>query len=304
MKTCRFSRWALLACLPLACLLPASCSLLRADLSVTSVTAPPGPVKATEPWTLGCVVANLGGAKAPATTVRFYYSADGTLDAGDVQIGVDANVPALAPSASYAVTVLESYAIADSGGLPGTRRIFAVVDPSSVIGDGDRSNNEDSRVVPVLYERLVVDTYKYTATSGQFGQTDTFASLFGVLGEAGPVLAFNDDFVNLAYPLAARIDYTDPAGIAPGAVLYARVQGKTPAVSGNYAIRLVIRQFDLADPYDLSWGFSTPSDDSGYEPDDATVDGVPMFPVLLTVGGKLNRHLAADDVDWFKLVLP
>jgi hypothetical protein len=295
MKTCRFSRWALLACLPLA-----SCTLLSSDLSVTSVTGPPGPVKAAEPWTLGCVVANLGGLKAPATTVRFYYSADGTLDAGDVQIGVDANVPALAPSASYAVTVPGSYAIADSGGLPGTRRIFAVVDPSSVIGDGDRSNNEGSRVVPVLYERLVIDTYKPTG-GGQGGTTDTFASLFDAAGEAGAALA-EDDNGNLSYFTAARINLIDPDGFAPGAVLYVKVRGALPATTGGYAIRLVL---NAPEPYDDSWFFAADNAaDAPYEPDGDTTAGVPDTPVTLTIGERHNRYLDAGDTDWFLLVLP
>jgi hypothetical protein len=70
--------------------------------------------------------------------------------------------------------------------------------------------------------------------------------------------------------LCARIDYTDPAGIAPATVLYVKVAGN----------------------------------DAGYESDDAASGGVPANPALLPVGGKLNRSLVPSDVDWVRLVLP
>ncbi len=282
-----------------ACLLPAACALQPADLAVTGVTGPSGPVKATDTWTLGCTVLNAGQTAAPATTVRFHYSADSTLDAADVVIG-DANVPRLRRSESVAVTFSTSYAVADSSGTAGTHRVFAVVDPSAAIDDGDRSSNTRSLAVKVKYERIVIDTYKPT-DGGQGGTTDTIASLFGPGGEAVSAIA-EDDNGNPSYFTAARIDWTDPAGFAPGAVLYVRVRGASPSTKGGYAIGLVL---DAPDPYDASWFFAADnSADTPYEPDGGTTAGVPDAPVALTIGDRHNRYLSAGEVDWFRLVLP
>lgn len=289
----RFSLLLLLACLlPAACAPPAA--ELMADLSISSISGPSGPVKAIDPWTLGCVVVNLGDTDAPATTVRFYYSADATLDAGDDPIGVDLNVPALSLSASHAVTLPSPYAIADSGGSPGTHWIFAVVDPSSLIADGDPSNNSRSLGVTILYERLIIDTYKPTG-GGQIGTTDTFATLF----DSTFSWVDEDQDGNPIYTSAARIDYTDPVGYAPGTVLYVKVEGKLPLTSGPYAVRLLI---DTPGSYDSSWFYAADNaSDTPYENDDPATGGA---PVLLTVGEKHNRYLDAGDVDWFQLVLP
>jgi hypothetical protein len=155
---------------------------------------------------------------------------------------------------------------------------------------------------PVLYKRLVIDTYKPT-DGAQGGTVDTVASLFDAGGEAGPAIA-EDDNGNLSYFYAARIDYTDPVGFTSGTVLYVRVQGKLPSTSGAYAIRLVL---DSPDPYDSSWFDFDPDEnltDTPYESDDAAPAGIPTNPAILTVGAKLNRFLGAGDIDWFRLVLP
>ncbi|MCX7031229.1 MAG: hypothetical protein NTU62_14080, partial [Spirochaetes bacterium] len=70
-----------------------------------------------------------------------------------------------------------------------------------------------------------------------------------------------------------------------------------------YAIRLVT---SVPDPefYASTWFFGSAGNDAGYESDDATSNGIPVKLVLLPVGGKLNRSLVPNDVDWVKLVLP
>jgi hypothetical protein len=284
----------------LACLLPAACTLSPADLSVVAVTGVSYAVKANETWALGCVVLNAGKTTAPPSTVRFYYSQDATLDAGDVTIGY-ANVPSLASSASLAVTYSTSYAVAGSGGTPGTHRIFAVIDPSFSVSDEDRSNNTGSLEVKVKYERLIIDTYYPTEPPVGFN-TDTYLWLYSDAGTSGPPLDEDDNANVPPYFQYARIDYTDASGIDPGTVLYVRLRGGTPSDSGEYAIRFMI---DAVDPYDASWFFpaiSATIDD--YEDDGGESFGIPINPATLSVGDKLNRYLVAGETDWFQLVLP
>jgi hypothetical protein len=293
MKTYLRYPWLLLVCL-----LPVACSLAPADLSVTSLTGPSVAVKADETWALGCVILNSGATAAPATTVRFYYSADAILDAGDVLIG-EAGVPSLGPAASVPVTYSGSYAVADSGGNAGTHRIFAVVDPSSAVSDADRSNNTGSLEVKVKYTRLIIDTYNPTNPPTGFN-TNTYLWLYSDAGTADPL--GNEDAGNPSYLLCARIDYTDAFGIDPGTVIYVRLIGSTVSDEGPYAIRFMI---DAVDPYGPSWFFAAPSaNPDAHEDDGGESAGIPTNPASLPVGGKLNRYLAAVETDWFKLILP
>jgi hypothetical protein len=265
------------------------------DLAVSPLVVPGGLLRTSDTWRLAASVRNDGAGPASAVVVRFRLSRDAVLDAADPVAG-EITISSIGPGTSAEALLSDAFSITE----PGTRWIFVIADPDGVIEEKREDNNTASASVAVLYERLVIDTYKPTGGVGQLGQTDTFASLFGALGEAGGVLAEKDNG-NPLYPLMARIDYRSTAGIAPGTVLYVRVRGNTPSVFGSYAIRLVTSS---PDPYASTWFFASAGNDAGYESDDATDNGIPIRPVLLAVGEKLNRSLVPNDVDWVKLVLP
>lgn len=169
---------------------------------------------------------------------------------------------------------------------------------------------------PTIYPRIIIDTYN--ATSGP-GSVNTFVSLFGSAGDptldTNPTLWNNDTdpYTVDAPPLSiaenrggnpndstfARIDYQD--GLEAG-TYYLRVRAAVSTASGPYAIRVLL----APDEDYASWLFlSYAVNPDGYEPDDAPKSGgVPSNPVPIGVGEKVNRCLAAGDVDWFVLTLP
>ena len=72
------------------------------DLVVEPPSANPSVLGPGETFTLGAAVHNRGaGAASSGTTLRYYRSADATIDTGDTEIGTDA-VPGLGPSAGSA----------------------------------------------------------------------------------------------------------------------------------------------------------------------------------------------------------
>ena len=285
------------------------------DLTVTAVQAPATPVGAADTWALGATVTNAGTGDAPATKVTFYLSGDNAFGS-DTLIG-SSDVPFLAAGAAADVTYSASYSIS----APGTYWIFAVVDPDSTILEGSEDNNRASTKVAVKYPRVIIDTYKWS--SGAFGTTNTFLSLFDRNGDptadtsptlwnddaapytvdAPPLSIAEDDDGNPTFAQFARIDYS--AGLAPG-TYYIRVRGYVSTEVGPYAIR-VLTDINPLDQYPVEWFFAGPNyTDAPYETDDNPKSGgVPTNPVAISIGQAHNRYLqAAGDVDWFVLTLP
>jgi hypothetical protein len=266
----------------------------KPDLTVDPLVLPTRLLRMGETWRLAANVKNIGKGPVAAITVRFTVSADSVLDTNDTLAG-EVEITSLKVEESKEALLSETFSLSN----PGTQWIFVTADPEDEIGEENEGNNTASASVAVYYERLIIDTYKPKG-GGQGGTTDTFLSLFDKDGERKLPIT-EDDNSNISYYTAARIDYTDSNGIAPGTVFYARIRGGTASVSGPYAIRLITSS---PDPYASSWFYTTDGNDAGYESDDKTTDGVPDKINLLPVGGKLNRSLTPNDVDWVKLVLP
>ena len=112
-----------------------------ADLWV-AVGAPAGALAPGEVFTLRATVRNAGGVAAPATTLRYYRSADATITTSDTQVGTDA-VAALAASWTSA----ESIAL--TAPTPsGTYYYGACVD--AVEGESDTTGNCSSAVAVLV----------------------------------------------------------------------------------------------------------------------------------------------------------
>jgi hypothetical protein len=308
----RWNAIAVLAILAVGCRPPSSS--LRPDIEVSSLATPSSAVAADFQWTLGATVVNTGAGTAATSELEYWYSDNGTLDAGDTLVTVS-TIPALGPGASYVDVWSTAYAVEDSGGGPGTHWIFAVADAGGAVGETDETNNLRGKAVVVLYGRLIIDTYR---PKTDVIVTDTFLSLFDAAGdpttETGTGLWYNDNppFTVDAPPVSiaeadvgnpfwnsARIDYE--VGLAPG-TYYIRVRGQRSTTTGVYAVRVLL----VPDDIDYGpWYFSDITDDAEYEVDDnPPTGGIPTNPVVIAIGGKLNRALTAGDVDWLKLVLP
>ena len=311
-----FSGGAILALLSIGCAPSGPALPALPDLAVWTVSVPASAVAADDQWELGATVVNTGTAVAAASSLEYWYSDDGILDGGDVLIGTHP-VPALAAGATFADVWSTTYAVADSGGGAGTRRIFAVADGDAAISEPDEANNTSRASVAVLYDRVIIDTYKPGAL---INAANTFASLFGPAGDpttetgtelwnennppytvdAPPTSIAEADNGNPVHNGCARIDYAD--GLAPG-TYYVRVRGQKSWTVGVYAVRILLAPDD--DYSGGGWYFGVISDDASYETDDNPPSGgVPTNPVLIAVGGKLNRALTDGDVDWLVFTLP
>ena len=96
------------------------------------------------PVTINSTVKNLGAEVAPASTTRFYLSANTAFDAGDTPLGERA-VPALAMNASNAGAVTVTL----PPGFTGRFYILAVADGVFAIAESTESNNVGSRVITI-----------------------------------------------------------------------------------------------------------------------------------------------------------
>ena len=113
------------------------------DLDVTSVTAPSTAVAGAS-ITINSTVKNLGAETAPASTTRFYLSANTAFDAGDTLLGERA-VPALAMNASNAGGV----SVTLPPGFTGRFYLLAVADGVFAIAESTESNNTGYKVITI-----------------------------------------------------------------------------------------------------------------------------------------------------------
>jgi len=170
------------------------------------------------------------------------------------------------------------------------------------------------RQPPVIYPRLIIDTYP--ATTGP-GSVNTFITLFDSSGDPtvdiNPTLWNNntspytvdaslataeDNDGNIAFSGYAQVDYS---GGLPAGTYYIRVRGAVSTGNGPYAIRVLLEP----DESYASWWFTSYNYPDDYEDDDTPKSGgVPENPVRIEVGGKINRYITANDVDWFVITLP
>ena len=112
---------------------------LTVTLTVPSVVTPGVSIVA------GHTVHNQGAASAPASSLRFYWSANSALDAGDTVLA-SGNVGALAPGGSHAG---QTTLVIPSGAVMGTYYVIAEADSSNGIQEARETNNTASRVVRI-----------------------------------------------------------------------------------------------------------------------------------------------------------
>ena len=129
--------------------------LLVATLTVPSAAAPGATISVSDS------TRNQGGGTAAASTTRFYFSTDVTLDVGDVPLGARA-VPPLAPGA----TSTGSTAVTIPAGLTaGTYYVLARADADGVVGEILETNNTAVGTVQVGAD-LTLSALTVPATGG------------------------------------------------------------------------------------------------------------------------------------------
>lgn len=113
------------------------------DLDVTSLSSPSTAIAGTT-ITVNSTVKNLGAEMAPASTTRFYLSANAAFDASDTLIGERA-VPALGMNASNAGAA----SVTLPAGVTGRHYIIAVADGPGTIVESSETNNVQARVITI-----------------------------------------------------------------------------------------------------------------------------------------------------------
>ncbi len=140
--------------------------LIGADLIVRSVSGP-SKAGAGMPIQVTDVTVNLSAAPAGPTTTRFYLSANGTLDEGDVLLGTR-SVPALTGASSSATTTFTIPAATATG----KYYILAVADVDNSVTEADESNNLTASASMKIGPDLAVDALGAPVGAGA-GQTIT-----------------------------------------------------------------------------------------------------------------------------------
>jgi len=292
------------------------------DLVVSSIQVPSGAQSPSAAWTLGATVTNSGTADAGSFTLLYQLSTKSTLDSTATTIGTS-TVSSLAAGASFADTFSSSYSISQSG----NHWIFVTADSTNAVAESNKTNNTSDVLVPILYPRIVINTYQPTTSPAS--AVDTFVSLFGAAGDTTIDLPdlWNTDRLPYTTETGAiaedggrgrygSVDYG--AGLAPG-TYYVRVRAALSSHQGGYGIRVLTVAADSPTGSTWPWYFSAtnPTDANpaggSYEPDDNPLQGgVPTNPVAIAINQKLNRWLTPGniaagipgDVDWFILTLP
>jgi subtilase family serine protease len=135
-------------------------TVTRADLEISQLALTPGNlVVLGDVITLTATVSNTGGTSAPNAVVRFYLD---TVSAG-TQIGGDQATGPIAGSGGTA-PVVETW-----NALTGAHIIYAVVDVTYLVDEGNEFNNEISESVQVLeepFDLIVNGTDSFTIPNG------------------------------------------------------------------------------------------------------------------------------------------
>ena len=304
------------------CTPPEQTSTPQPDLVIAGTEAPSTPKTTSDTWTLRATVTNNGTDNAGAFTLLYQLSSKSTLDATAATIGTT-TVTGLAAGGTYTDTWSTAYSIRQSG----THWIFVTADSTNAVAESNEGNNTSSASVPIIYPRIVIDTYQPTTSPAS--AVDTFVSLFDSTGDTTddtPDL-WNTDTPPYTTETGAiaedgdrgrygSVDYS--GGLAPG-TYYVRVRSAMSGHQGGYGIRVLDTAADS--PVDSSWPWyfsatnPTEANPAGgsFETDDSPLQGgAPVKSAAITLNGKLNRWLTPGaissgtqgDVDWFKLTLP
>ena len=136
------------------------CQSVNADLIITNVTGPTTGVLGSN-ITVGDTTKNNGPGSVPASTTRFYWSTNSTLDAGDTYLGARP-VPVLAAGASSRGNITVAV---PSNACSGTFYIIARADSDNLIAETKETNNTMSKTIKTGPD-LVVYALTAPAASG------------------------------------------------------------------------------------------------------------------------------------------
>ena len=157
--------------------------VMAPDLRVGSVLASPDSMLASTSFTLAATVSNAGTASSPATTLRYYLSADTTISSSDTEVGTDA-VEALDAGASSLEAV-----VLTAPSTPGTYYYGVCVD--AVSGESETTNTCSSSVrvevaepSPATTPDLIVGSVSASPDSMLIGASFTLAARVSNDGEA------------------------------------------------------------------------------------------------------------------------
>ena len=120
------------------------------DLIVSALSAP-ATLGTLSPFTLTTTVKNQGALDAATTTLKFYLSTNGVLDAGDTLLGSRVIEPLAVGAESAGATGLSIPA----GIVSGTYHLIARADADDVVVEGDETNNVRSVQLQVRLEVIV-----------------------------------------------------------------------------------------------------------------------------------------------------
>ena len=148
----------------------------RPDLMVTSPSVSDSGPATGAPFTLSASVRNGGNGDAPATTLRYYRSADAAITTSDTQVGTDA-ISELSASGSAGQSVALT-----APSTPGTYYYGACVD--AVTDESDTTNNCSGSVkVAILQPDLVVGAPSASKNDPEAGEQFTLRVTVGNNGE-------------------------------------------------------------------------------------------------------------------------
>ena len=114
------------------------------DLSFTIVSAP-GTAVAGSTITITDTIRNMGADTSGPSVVRYYFSVNLILDAGDTPLGAGRQVPALAPNTSNTGSATMTL----PGGVSGNYYIIVVADGDQTVPESQEANNTIARFIQI-----------------------------------------------------------------------------------------------------------------------------------------------------------
>jgi subtilisin family serine protease len=117
---------------------------LGPDLTVSALTVPSTAVAGTT-ITVTDTVKNIGPETAPGSTTRFYLSLNAVLDAQDIVLDAQREVPAL----GFNLTSMGSTSVTLPAGVSGRYYLLAIADGNKVVVEGNETNNVAARLITI-----------------------------------------------------------------------------------------------------------------------------------------------------------
>lgn len=197
---------------------PVTVSMLRADLTVVAVTAPPTG-QTGRPLSVGALVRNIGGAPAPAFRVAFFMSATDPMPGAGVLIGVR-DVPGLAPSMNASVVTSATVPITSEAG---DYFVSAVADSGHAVVELDETNNgrtTSGRVAIALVRPDLTISALTVPTTGQTGKPLSVSARLSNVGQAAAPafrVAFFMSPTDATPGAGTQVGFRDVSSLAAGA---------------------------------------------------------------------------------------